>query len=324
MPLEDDSGNARTLPNRLADARSDESDATYLVGVAPSTMHSAVGQGSSMGEIETFAITEVSTGAQHAVHTSGNRGGNSRTGVGLDADAANDKQDRSGPGADPAEARTPTDAPHGNDAVHNMPDDGDQNDDAADPTDDGGAGDNSLAGGEGDDQLAGGEGDDILQGGAGDDRLSGGEGDDTLYGGDDDDRLKGGDGDDRLDGGGGDDVLVGGRGNDVLTGGAGADRFVFDEPSHSSAETVDLVFDFSAFDGDKIDVSGIDANSWTLTDDAFTFIGDRAFSGTAGELRFEDGTYHGVLQGDLNGDGTPDFGFGLLGVDAVVAEDFIL
>ena len=352
MPLEDDAGGARALPYGLLEAGSDESDTTGLAGVAPSKMHFSTGQDSG---VEFLGETDVPTDDQ--LTASGSGGGSTLPARGSDLDAANFSLNAGGISAHPAGggtsgggAGTSASKDEASDSVDDIPDDGEQSDAPPDLADDGGAGDDvdgnadddvpdkvigdielvggvgddSLDGGDGDDRLAGGDGDDTLHGGAGDDRLGGGNGDDTLDGGDDDDILNGDTGDDSLDGGAGDDALVGGLGNDILKGGDGADRFVFNEASDSTSETADLVFDFNAFDGDKIDVSAIDANSWTLEDDAFAFIGDNAFSGTAGELRYVDSTYYGVLEGDLNGDGETDFGLGLLGVGALMAEDLIL
>jgi Ca2+-binding RTX toxin-like protein len=87
--------------------------------------------------------------------------------------------------------------------------------------------------------------DTTLQGTAHTDYILGSNIGETIYG------L---DGDDILIGGGGDDILYGGTGNDQLTGGTGADTFVFSE--HGSAN-VDHILDYSAAEGDKIDLSAL-------------------------------------------------------------------
>jgi Ca2+-binding RTX toxin-like protein len=182
----------------------------------------------------------------------------------------------------------------------------------------------------GDDSINGGGGGDVIDGGAGDDTLNGEAGDDTLAGGSGDDILDGGSGDDALTGGGDDDILIGGSGNDELTGGAGtdqliggggADRFVFDDIAGSLPQAPDLVFDFSAVQGDQIDVSGIDAISGTTENDEFIFVGDDEFSGSAGELRFVHDFEDGLLEADINGDGTADFTIELLGVTSLTGDD---
>jgi len=198
---------------------------------------------------------------------------------------------------------------------------------------DGGPGDDRLIGALGDDQVRGLGGDDTLDGGGGDDKLSGGSEDDRLLGGDGDDQLWGDSGDDLLDGGAGADYLFGLAGNDILIGGLdrdelsgnqGADRFVLDDIAGSAAGNPDQLLDFRAYERDKIDVSGIDANSQSLQDEAFAFIEDDPFSGSAGELRFTGSQGVTYLYGDVNGDGEADFGLELLGVGSLSVDDIIL
>ena len=207
----------------------------------------------------------------------------------------------------------------------------------ATPVDDhlleGGSGDDRLTAASGDDQLRGLAGDDTLDGGGGDDRLSGGSEDDHLLGGDGDDQLRGDSGDDLLDGGAGadylfgldgDDVLIGGLGRDELSGNQGADRFVLDDVAGSAAQYPDQLLDFRAYERDKIDISGIDANSQSQQDDAFAFIEDDPFSGSAGELRYSASEGVTYLYGDVNGDGEADFGLELLGVSSLSVDDIVL
>ena len=109
----------------------------------------------------------------------------------------------------------------------------------------------------------------------------------------------------------------------MLIGGSGADRFVFEDASESPAQAPDLVFDFNAVQGDQIDVSGIDAVSGTTENDEFIFIGDDAFSGSVGELRFVQDHADGLLEGDVNGDGTADMSIELLGVTSLTGDDIM-
>ncbi len=128
-----------------------------------------------------------------------------------------------------------------------------------------------------------------------------------------------------LDGGAGNDVLDGGIGKDMLTGGAGADTFRFDDgDTAATLPLADLIVDFVRADGDGIDLAAIDANAGVGGDQAFTFVGNAAFSGTAGELRY--GIHAGVTyaQGDTDGDGTADFMIALAGGRGMHAGDFIL
>ena len=129
-----------------------------------------------------------------------------------------------------------------------------------------------------------------------------------------------------LSGGAGDDTLVGSAGSDVLIGGAGADRFVFSAPSYSVVGAkADKIADFSHAQGDKIDVSPIDANVWAAGNQAFHFIGSGLFTHTAGELRFAyTSPTTTTIAGDVNGDGTSDFHIVLAGNVALTAADFVL
>lgn len=80
-------------------------------------------------------------------------------------------------------------------------------------------------------------------------------------------------GDDQIYGDDGNDVLYGGLGKDVLYGGTGRDRFSF-ESSNSADSPVgagrDVIRDFNHYDGDKINVSSIDADLTLPGDQAFT------------------------------------------------------
>lgn len=192
---------------------------------------------------------------------------------------------------------------------------------------DGGAGNDTLAGGNGNDVLIGGIGADRLTGGAGDDWLIGGAGSDTLQGSQGNDTLEGGAGADTLNGGGGNDVLIGGAGADRLIGGNGADVFVFRDVSESgaTATTRDIIADFSRAQGDRIDLSLIDADSTLEGDQDFAFIGASAFTGTAGELnvtRLAPGAQ--LVQGDVDGDGVADFSIQVNFRDDLIASDFLL
>ena len=220
------------------------------------------------------------------------------------------------------------------------------------------AGNDTLDGGAGDDVLIGGAGADTLIGGAGIDtasyadatkgvvaslakpslntndaqgdtfsfieNLTGSNYGDTLTGDAQANVLAGGVGADILNGGAGNDTLYGGAGSDQLYGGGGKDVFVFKSLSDSTLNSAirDTIFDFTA--DDKVDLSAIDANSKTSANDAFTFIDTKAFSGKAGELRYDkqaSGTY---IYGDVDGNKVADFAIRL--DDAVVLKSgyFIL
>ena len=127
---------------------------------------------------------------------------------------------------------------------------------------------------------------DILLGLNGTDTLSGGGNDDALFGGSNNktgETLNGGAGNDFLSGGGDGDVLIGGAGADTMRGGGDADVFKWDLASDSKAVVgtttyFDKILDFVS-GVDKLDLSGIDANTATPgTNDAFLIRTD----GTAG------------------------------------------
>ncbi len=199
----------------------------------------------------------------------------------------------------------------------------------------GGADNDQLYGGVGKDIVYGGAGRDILYGGTGNDELYGGEGNDDLYGGDGKDELQGGEGNDKLRGGagndlieagGGNDRLVGGTGADLLTGGAGRDTFVFNTLADSTVKTSgrDTILDFDGKAGDRIDLSGIDANKGSSGNQAFAFIGSEQFSNKAGELRFEKTASDTFIYGDVDGDGTADFAIQVADSTTLLKDYFIL
>ncbi|MGQ2930487.1 MAG: calcium-binding protein, partial [Sphingopyxis sp.] len=193
-----------------------------------------------------------------------------------------------------------------------------------------------VGGTENDDVIVSGGGDDAIWGKGGNDRIEAGYGVDKVFGGEGDDIITNAGTDigeaDFLHGNEGNDVLNPGPGLDVMDGGEGADRYVF-IPSGMSTTQIDRIY-FSTPDGDVIDLSLIDAIAGGA-DNAFSFIGTNAFSGTAGELRYDylgvwdEGpragtTYH--VSGDVDGDGMADFIIEIsqLGTTPPGLGDFIL
>lgn len=180
---------------------------------------------------------------------------------------------------------------------------------------------NQLVGNSGANQLSGADGNDVIDAGAGADTLQGGAGGDALYG-------RGGS--DVIDGGDGNDTLVGSTGADLMTGGGGADVFDFDTAADSAATAADQILDFmQGFD--RIDLATIDAQAGSTTNEAFRLIGQAAFSGGLGELRYQIYDLAGtaddrtVVQGDVNGDGVADFEITLTGrLVSLQASDFTL
>lgn len=227
----------------------------------------------------------------------------------------------------------------------------------------GGDGNDSLNGGEGIDRMTGGNGDDSysvdnirdvvteLAGGGVDTVTStvdctlsdnvenlvlsgtaingnGNGGDNNILGNTLDNVLNGGAGNDTLNGGKGNDIIIGGPGKDMLTGGVGVDVFRFlNNDLAATAANSSTILDFSRTQGDKIDLSLMDANTLTATRDRFRFIDGGSFSHSAGELRSEwnAGGYWEV-QGDLDGNGVADIVLSVVGKSTapLLASDFTL
>ncbi|WP_249116738.1 calcium-binding protein [Ciceribacter sp. L1K23] len=149
----------------------------------------------------------------------------------------------------------------------------------------------------------------------------------TLTGNTGNNALKGLAGNDTMNGGAGNDFLTGGTGADRLTGGDGADRFIFTALSDSTVSSSgrDLILDFSRSQGDRIDLSAIDASTKSSGNQAFTFIGEKtAFTGKAGELRYTNSGGDTFIHGDVNGDKVSDFSIRLDADINLVKGDFIL
>ncbi|HEX8257479.1 MAG TPA: RTX toxin, partial [Allosphingosinicella sp.] len=124
------------------------------------------------------------------------------------------------------------------------------------------------------------------------------------------DSLLGGDGNDRLEGGDDGDLLTGGAGIDTLAGGGGRDILYFDDGDASAVRTqADRVVGHSRADLDRINLSRIDADTTEGADgdQAFIWLGAGAFSGAAGELRYQAINGDAYLQGDTDGDGVANF-----------------
>lgn len=153
----------------------------------------------------------------------------------------------------------------------------------------------------------------IIKGTSSSDTLVGSDFNDTIYG---------------LDGS---DLLTGLGGRDVLIGGKGADTFVYKALSDSKLGNSlhDVISGFT-HGQDRIDLRLIDANTKTVGNQAFTFIGLQAFHKAAGELHAvvsdAPGTINDktIVQGDVNGDGKADFEIVLTGLPTLTSTDFFL
>ncbi|WP_156528642.1 calcium-binding protein [Sinorhizobium glycinis] len=222
----------------------------------------------------------------------------------------------------------------------------------------GNAGANNLFGGDGNDTLVGGAGFDSLYGGNGTDTasyagatagvianlgdMSGNTNDatgdkyisienlvgssfaDGLYGTSGANNLAGGGGNDRLHSYSGNDVIYGGAGADQLHGGYGADKFIFRALSDSSATSFDSIFDFLLSEQDRIDLSAIDANSKVAGNEAFSFIGSSAFTGSGGQLRVVKQSSDTYIYADINGDKVADLTIHLDDAVSLTKDYFVL
>jgi serralysin len=173
-----------------------------------------------------------------------------------------------------------------------------------------------LSGGDGDDLIFGGAGRDVLYGDDGDDILRGGSSKDKLNGGTGNDVLVGGQADDRLSGGDGNDVLIGGFGTDVMTGGNGKDVFVFNRKADSlRGNPSDSITDF-VIGEDRVDLSGLQPS--------LSYIGNGAFSGTAGEVQVTTLAGDSLISVDVDGDSNWDMRIVIDAVTGLSVADFIL
>lgn len=134
----------------------------------------------------------------------------------------------------------------------------------------GGAGADTINGGNDADIIYGEAGNDIIRDAVGPDGgidfISGGGGNDSVFGGFDNDSLYGD---------ANNDTIVGGEGRDIMHGGSGSDIFVWGKPDtgpgfRGAPNIGDRINDFARGEGDKIDLSRIDADLSTFADDPFT------------------------------------------------------
>ncbi len=197
---------------------------------------------------------------------------------------------------------------------------------------------NTIRGGAGNDRLIadhstnftlnGDTGNDELFAGPGSGTLDGGAGNDTLYAGDGSFTLNGGAGNDTLT----IDIFLGG--DSTLNGGAGADTLehldppftggivtfdynaVGDSPAGAGKDTIINFIGVNGFEdnenGDRIDLTTIDANALVTGNQAFSWIGSNAFT-AAGQLRYAGG----LLQGNTDADAAAEFEIRLVGAPAL-------
>lgn len=139
-------------------------------------------------------------------------------------------------------------------------------------------------------------------------------------------RMTGNAGHNPISGGAGDDTLNGGHGNDTLTGGEGRDLFVFD--TAPGKKNVDRIDDFVS----GVDRIGLDSSLYTAfggnavqADQIVVAAGTAALASQRGHLLVLD-TARALLWHDPDGSGPlkATVVANLVGVDALVASDFVL
>jgi Ca2+-binding RTX toxin-like protein len=138
------------------------------------------------------------------------------------------------------------------------------------------------------------------------------------------DRLVGGAGRDILNGGAYDDDLFGGAGRDILTGGGGSDRFYFSGSKDAGlGRNRDTIVDFEV-GHDLIHLAGIDANTSSAKDDAFTkLLTGKAHFTKAGQLSYDSKS--GILSGNTDKDAAAEFEIYLKDKPKVLhLSDFVL
>jgi Ca2+-binding RTX toxin-like protein len=212
----------------------------------------------------------------------------------------------------------------------------------------GDAGDDLIEGGAGNDTAVAGAGNDMIVAGAGDgndvyfgDEIGGGTGSDTLdmsaitaattvdlgtglngHG----SASSAQSGSDTLWGienvatGSGNDRITAGNGVNIIDGGGGNDIFVFRTVEAANGDTI---VGFEA--GDRIDFSAIDANTSTGGNQTFTLVAGSTATGQVSIIHETraDGDYT-VIQGNVDGDGSPEFRISLQGSHNLTAADFNL
>lgn len=130
---------------------------------------------------------------------------------------------------------------------------------------------------------------------------------------------------DKLTGLAGNDTLIGGLGKDNLTGGIGADIFKFNAVNETASikKNADVIVDFKTSENDKIDLSGMDANSTLMGNQSFKFIKGNQFDpNVIGQVYFH--SVEQTLYGSTSADMKPEFAIYLAGVKSMTADDFIL
>ncbi len=128
---------------------------------------------------------------------------------------------------------------------------------------------------------------------------------------------------DKLYGTAGDDVLHGAGGRDLLVGGRGADIFLFEQAGDLGlgSSRRDLIRDFKHSEGDRIDLSALDADPLLAGQQGFTLLSQAPARGEGtGVLWFAKG----VLNISTDADHKAEYQIELAGVKSLSVDDLIL
>jgi Ca2+-binding RTX toxin-like protein len=142
-------------------------------------------------------------------------------------------------------------------------------------------------------------------GNSGANNMQGNSGANTLYG------LAG---NDTINGNDGDDIIVGGLGGDLLRGGLGADSFVIGHAFAAGLET-DQIFDFSAAEGDILDLTDVFAGTLSIVS---------AFTGAAGQMTVSFSGSLTTVKLDIDGNGIAEYQLRINGDVTTETGDWLL
>ncbi len=121
-------------------------------------------------------------------------------------------------------------------------------------------------------------------------------------------------------GGSGNDTIVASSAVNVMDGGSGNDTYVFKSAADANG---DVIKGFQP--GDKIDLSGIDANAGSSGNQSFVLFAGTGFT-AAGQLivthELQNGVEHTIVAGNTNNDTVADFKIDVVGNHALAASDF--
>lgn len=132
-------------------------------------------------------------------------------------------------------------------------------------------------------------------------------------------------GNDTVEAGGGDDTIIGGFGFDQLWGETGADTFTYKAVAELAFKNgkFDRIMDFSTAEGDRIDLSALDANTRS-GHQTFKFAGDGDGWARRGQFDYyvDNGTT--FIYGYTDKDKNPEFYIEVDGVVDFKSTDFVL